>query len=174
MICRAGGPERMVVRITAVSVPCRRGNRRDHASRSTRDNACCSRVLVEAARVRHRRKAPARREGRRLSWSSLSSGALRERHMYAILLRRRGVLRNASVRSAAERPKTWRLGAANERDGKQNSDGDDDRLHAHGSLLGCFGVPVGDQVFQLCQAVRTRSRLMITRTGKPGRMVRVG
>jgi hypothetical protein len=94
--------------------------------------------------------------------------------MDAILYVRRGALRNARVWSAAERAKARRLGAANERDGDQNNGGDDDKLHTHGSLLGCFGVPVGDQVFQLCQAVRTRSRLMITRTGKPGRMVRVG
>jgi hypothetical protein len=42
------------------------------------------------------------------------------------------------------------------------------------SLHGRYGVPVGDHVSQLFQAVRARSRLMITRTGKPGRMVRVG
>jgi hypothetical protein len=65
MMSCTGDPERMVVRITAVSILCRRGNRRDHASRSARDNACCSRVRVEAARVRHKRKAPARREGGR-------------------------------------------------------------------------------------------------------------
>jgi hypothetical protein len=65
MIRRAGDPERMTVRITAVSIPCRRGNRRDHASRSTRDIACCSLLRMEAARVRHMRKAPAKREGGR-------------------------------------------------------------------------------------------------------------
>jgi hypothetical protein len=94
--------------------------------------------------------------------------------MDAILYVRRGALRNASVRNTAERAKTRRLGAANERDGEQNNGSDDGELHAHGSLLGCFGVPVGDHVFQLFQAVRARSRLMITRTGNPGRMVRVG
>jgi hypothetical protein len=42
-----GDPERMVVRITAVSIPGRRGNRIDRASRSTRDNACCSAAFVD-------------------------------------------------------------------------------------------------------------------------------
>jgi hypothetical protein len=55
----------MVVRITAVSIPSRRGNRRDHASRSARDNACCSLLRVKTARVRHMRNAPANREGGR-------------------------------------------------------------------------------------------------------------
>jgi hypothetical protein len=44
----------------------------------------------------------------------------------------------------------------------------------HGSYLPIKASASASRVFQPCQAARTRSRLMITRTGNPGRTVRVG